>query len=147
MYLKGSFEASESATSSNGFKSYNPAYILSALFSHSGNESKLSRYIVSNNLTVSPFCCRIEEGVLRSIPKKNTRARAAASSSGEVERITFDSIKNHPVEEMSVVESLNEMKFRSEPSGAAKAFLDRIPDLSYMLSSEFSPPDVVSTIK
>jgi hypothetical protein len=131
-------------------KPYNPAHMLNALFEPSGNESKVpkktSRYIVAKNLAISPLRCPMNGILLGSSPKQRMRQESLICSSGKVERGALYPAVIHPVEEKSVAEPLNQSKLRAEPSDAAKAFLDRIPDLSYMLSSEFSPPAAVSAI-
>jgi hypothetical protein len=119
-------------------------HMFSALFAPSGNESKvrekMSRFIRAKNLTISPFRCPLNGSLFGSSPKQRMILRAPICSSGEVEHGANDPTSNLPVEGMVLREQSNGSKLPTKPSAAAKALLDRIPDLSYMLSPEFSPP-------
>lgn len=149
--MKLEAETEDFSRSNVQLKLYSPAPMLKSLFEQSKTETraptKPSRFIVAKNLTTSPMLHR-RSGRLQG--SNRIRQRPMAIISGDSEHVLFDPASNDSVEQS---DSLGEptnctlVKLAHEPSAEAKAFLDRIPDLSYMLSSQLSFPAVVSTSK
>jgi hypothetical protein len=151
-FWKASLDTNDRSTNSVQAKFRVPSHMLNTIFGNANKDLKAvsvpSRYIVAKDVLTSPTRHPVD-GIL--LGSDLVRRKKPTTNSIDLNKNNGDSNatkKNNLQSSDVVVEPTLPQGTRlndRQPSDNAKAILERIPDLSYMLSPKLSIPTTLST--
>jgi hypothetical protein len=127
--------------------------MLNAIFGNASKDPQAvsvpSRYIVAKDVLTSPTRHPVDGIFLGSDQvrrkKPMTNSMGLNKNYGDLDATKKNNLQSPDIVVQPTVAQGTRLENDLQPSDKAKAVLERIPDLSYMLSSKLSIPTVVST--